>query len=283
MKLLSFSGAATKIASHAAYCSKFKDYKPNIIAGLSSGSLVIYPYLLGKFEELKNKTTTLKLSDIFDKQPVNEKGKLTISSILRGIFTGSFGSMYNTKKMLKRFISRDEFYKLINSYNCPLIYIGVTNVTLNRFELILINDCTYEEMLDYTLASCTIPMYCPPIKIGKCYYVDGGLKHHNPASEVIRLHKDILKNVKSIYSIPEGEDSTPDYGFNGKSLGRMLSKTFDMLQSGVSLENQKTEKDLCKQFNIELEQYFAPKIMKGIYDVNNQRLKELFDKVSQQK
>lgn len=277
MKLMSLSGAACKIVAHVANLEKYKNFSPDIIAGLSSGALVILPYLLGKHEEMKNFTLNLKLSDIFDKSPVNTKGKITFRGYIRGLTKGAFGSMGGLKNSIRKIVSIKEYYNLIQSPDCPIIYIGITNVNTNTFELVELNKCKYEEAINVLVASSTIPMYTPPIELSTGFYVDGGLKHHNPASEIISKYKNKLTEVVSIYSIPEGNYEGADYGYNGKSIGRTLSKSFEMLQSGISEQDQKTERHLCSLYNIKLTQHFAPRIMKGIYDVDNERLKELYN------
>ena len=277
MKLLSFSGASTKISALAAHAKNNKDFKPDIIAGLSSGALIILPYLLGKHEELKELSTNLKLSDIFDKSPVNKNGKIPFLGYIRGLLKGSFGSMRGLEKTIKKYISIKEYYTLIQSPDCPIIYIGVVNVNTKTFELIELNKCSYEYAIKVLIASSSIPMYTPPIELETGFYLDGGLFNHNPASEIIRMYNTKLTEVLSVYSIPNEIDK-PDYAYNGKSIGRTLSKTFEVLQNAISVENQKTEVDLCLYYNVKLTQLFSPKVLKGVYDVNNQRLKELYDK-----
>jgi predicted acylesterase/phospholipase RssA len=280
MKLLSFSGGSTKISS---FCARGKiilesGYQPDIVAGLSSGALVIVPLLLGKHEMLKERTTNLKLSDIFDKNPVNEKGKVTIGGYARGLTKGSFGSMKNLEKTIQEFVTREEFYNIVAKKDFPLCYAGITNVTNNEFKLVLLNNLTYEGFIKTLIASATIPLYTPPIKIGKEYYYDGGLIHHNPAIEVLRKYKTTITECISVYSRPQ-DVKDYDPGYDGKSLGRNLSKTLEILQLTISKQDELSEIEYCEHRNIKLKQYFSPKIMKGVYDVDPERLKLLYDSI----
>ena len=280
MKLLAFSGGSTKISSFAARGKKILEsgYTPDIVAGLSSGALIIVPLLLGKHDMLKERTTNLKLSDIFDKNPVNEKGKITLQGYARGLTKGSFGSMKNLELTIKEFVTKDEFYNIVAKKGFPLCYAGITNVTNNEFELKLLNNLSYEMFVRTLIASATIPLYCPPIKIGKSYYYDGGLIHHNPTIEVLRKYPTTIKEVISVYSRPQ-DVKEYDPGFNGKSLGRNLSKTLDILQLSISKQDELSEKEFCEARNIKLKQYFSPKIMKGLYDVDPERLSKLYDSI----
>lgn len=280
MNLLSFSGGATKISSFAARGKKILEsgYKPDIAAGLSSGALIIVPLLLGKHEMLKERTTNLKLSDIFDKNPVNEKGKITLQGYARGLTKGSFGSMKNLEKTIQEFVSEEEFYCIVAKKDFPLCYAGVTNVTKSEFKLVKLNDLNYKGFIKTLVASATIPLYCPPIKIGKDFYYDGGLIHHNPAIEVLRKYPTSIKEVVSVYSRPQDvKDYDPAY--NGESLGRNLSKTLDILQLAISKQDELSEKEFCDARNIKITQYFSPKITKGVYDVDSKRLKLLYDSI----
>jgi predicted acylesterase/phospholipase RssA len=280
MNLLSFSGGATKATALAAHGRIILEsgYKPDVIVGVSSGALVMLPLLLGKHELLKEYTTTLSLEDIFDCPPVNEKGKITLSSGLRGITKGYLGTMNNLKNSIRFFVSEEEFANFCRNKKSPLLYAGVTNMNNYKFKLILLNNLTYEAFIETILASASIPVFTPPVRIGKELYYDGGLIHHNPAINILRSKKYNFKECISVYSRPEViEDYDP--GYTGKSIGRTLSKTVDYLQTAVSMHDAEAEKDFCDLHNIKLIQRFSPKIMKGVYDVDNTRLKKLYDAI----
>lgn len=281
MKLISFSGAATKIAAHAAHGKYlFKDNKPDVIGGVSSGSLIILPLLLGKHDLLKEITTSLELNDIFKISPVNKKGNITLRGYIRGLRKGAFGEM-GLEPMIEKFVTEEEYNNLMINPETPIIYIGVTNMTKGKFELIKINNLPYKEAVQWLIASSTIPLYCNPVKIGDYQYYDGGLVYHNPATEIIRLYDNKITEVISVYSRPKyyNESQEIDWGYNGKYLGRNLSKTFDELQRTISKENELSEIELCYFNKIKLTQKFSPKVLKGVYDVDNYRLKLLYDLV----
>jgi hypothetical protein len=280
MNLLSFSGGATKIVALAAHGKIVlkSGYKPDVIVGVSSGALVMLPLVLGKHKLLKEYTTNLSLENIFDSSPVNEKGKITLSSGLRGITKGYLGTMNNLKNSIKFFVSEEEFINFCKNKKSPLLYAGVTNMNKYKFKLILLNNLTYEAFIETILASASIPVFTPPVKIGKELYYDGGLIHHNPAINILRSKKYNFKECISIYSRPEIiEDYDPNY--TGKSIGRTLSKTIDYLQTAISMHDAEAEKDFCKLHDIKLTQRFSPKIMKGVYDVNPERLKKLYNAI----
>jgi len=282
LKLLGFSGAATKIAAHAAHGKNIlRYYSPDVITGVSSGALVILPLILGKHRELKDITTNLKLTDMFKSPPVNESGKITLRGYARGLTKGAFGEM-SLEKLIGKLVTRKEYESLMAKETTPIIYIGITNMTLSKFELVKLNELDYDRAVQTIITSATIPIYCNPVQMGKYFYADGGLKVHNPTSEVIRLYANefnkVFTEVISVYSRPKSY-LPRDYPYNGKYLGRNLSKTLDILQLSISLENERTEKELAGLYGIKLKQFFSPNITKGVYDVNKERLLELYNLV----
>jgi predicted acylesterase/phospholipase RssA len=276
-KLLSFSGAGTKIVSHCVHAEHLmRDYRPDIIAGISSGSLVIFPSLLGKFDELKEFSTSLSLEDIFYKVPVNSEGKLKLLSIWRLFRTGSFGVMdgpTGIRATIKKFVSEEEFNQVLKSG--VKIYVGVNNITQGKFELIFLNNKTYEEAITWLIASSSIPLYVPAVKIGSFYYNDGGVRCFNPAAPVMRLYKNLIKECVSVYATEPEVYSKPDNKFDGTSMGRNLSKTFEAIQDSIADMNVQSEIDLAEAYGIKLTQKFSKKILKGVYDIDPARLKEL--------
>jgi predicted acylesterase/phospholipase RssA len=277
MKVLSFSGGATKIGALAAHGKNIlKEYKPDVMVGVSAGSILTLPMLLGKHEEIKDLVTSLKFSDFFPKSPVNKKGKITPSGYFRGITKGAFGVM-NLKKTLTRFVSEGEFNEFRSGET--KIYSGVFNMTKGEFELVLINSLSYDEYFLYTTASSTIPVYCNPVKIGQFYYYDGGLKYHNAASHFISNNG--TKELISVYSRPEKNESL-DWGYNGKYLGRNLSKSIDSMVNSISYMNEKMEREICESRKIKLSQKYSPDILKGVYDIDHGRLKLLYQEVDSQ-
>lgn len=277
MKLLSFSGAATKIAAHVAHGTRLlKDigYKPDILAGVSSGALVLLPLALGKFDLLKDLALNLKLSDIFGNSPVDSDGKFTFRAILRALNSGAFGNMAGLEKTIKRVISEEEFTAYRFDKSLPICLVGYTNFNTNRFTLVNLKEVDYDMMIKVLLASCSIPIYVPPVEINGYQCMDGGVMYHNPASVV--LYDYPVTECVSVYSRPKDAD-TIDLHFTGTSLGRAVSKTFEILQDASSRKDEAYEVDYCKRRGIRLTQLFSPSKLKGVYDVDPERLKDLYD------
>ncbi len=280
LKIISFSGAATKIAAHAAIGTRAMrdlNFKPDIMVGISSGALVMLPLVLGKYDLLKEMTTSLTLDDIFDFHPVNSKGKIRFFGYVRGLLKGAFGSMNHTQRTIKRIISEDEFARFKHNPLSPVLYVGLTSITTGRFELVKLNDMSYQNMLETLVRSSTIPIYTDTRKSEATneFYADGGLRYHNAARLILKLYGGDISQCLSIFSRPQTTESN-DWGYNGKSIGRNVSKTFELLQNAISENDEEAELNLAASYNVRLTQVFAPKILKGVYDVDSARLGQLY-------
>jgi hypothetical protein len=96
---------------------------------------------------------------------------------------------------------------------------------------------------------------------------------------VIEKHKDNISELVSIYSRPEDKSQEPDWAYNGKSIGRNLSVVIDTMQDAISYSNQEEEIMACDLEQIKLTQLFAPRIMKGVYDIDETRLSQLYHSI----
>lgn len=274
-----FSGAATKIVALVAHLENLIRLrrKPNVMAGLSSGWFVVLCYALGKIELLKSTALNLQLNQIFGFIPVNKKGNIKTAAYIRGMIKGSFGDSKGLEKLLRSTISEREWQRFLE-VNDVTLYCGVHNYSKNRFELIKMNDVSYEEMITYSVASANIPLYCDPIEINGDFYVDGGASEHNPLEKTLEalIGTHNITEVISVYAREEDPTVIPDYGFNGKYLGRNLSKLIDTQLTSMSLKNQKAEQRLQQLHRFDLTQIFSKSFIKGIYGVDKNQLNDTY-------
>jgi predicted acylesterase/phospholipase RssA len=278
MKIFNISGGATKIGGLFAKSERIiKEfgYKPDIISGVSSGALLTLPIAMGKWDELKQLVTTITLEHIFDNPPVNKKGKITLKSIWR-ILIGepSFGTQNNLRKTLSNLITQNDFDKYING-KYPKVFIGVTNFNSGEFELINIQDLSYEEYLDYTVASTSIPFAVEGVEIKDKFYFDGGVYHHTCTTEIIRKYKSKISHCITVFSRPRNMNLSYDL-FNQIDITQVAKQYENISTAYASIVDQTVEKELCTQYKIKNMQVFCPSVMKSLYDVDPIRLKELY-------
>lgn len=277
----SYSGGGTKASYFAGIGTNLRvntKYKSDIVIGVSAGSLVAFPLVLGKYEKLKLATTLLELNDFFDKQPVNEEGKLTACSLYNITTTGSFGSMNNIDLLIRDFISEKEFCSYQEDETLATILVGIKSLSsIDRFCFINLKQCSYEEMVVAIKTSASIPLYTPPQLIDGEYYTDGGLRYHNAGRVVFSFLGERISRYISIYSRPQ-VDTTTDLKYDGKSGGRTVSKLVDSFNYAISKNDEEKEVDLNTIFKPKVfKQIFAPTILKGVYDVENSRLLKLYN------
>lgn len=279
LQILSFSGAATKIIALVVHALRLQrvGYKPDVIAGVSSGWVVALCYALGLLSTLETFALVLRLDQIFGFVPVKENGKFRKIALIRLMFKGSAGNSKGLDKSMRELVSKQEWEKFKSTSNVRL-FTGVTDYTRNMFELIEVNKLSYEDMIQTSVMTSTIPIYCDPIKKGRNYYVDGGVREHNPADFLVdRLIDEgsTISKLVSVYSRPKEKSKIPDWGYDGRSAGRNVSKTINAQMDSISRKNEKSEVRLSILHNFKLFQFFSPYVLKGVYDIFKPRLAEL--------
>jgi hypothetical protein len=298
-KIESWSGAATKISGYIGMISELKrktDYNPNIIIGTSSGaiasllrvSLMVKPSM---FSSMVNLAINFSLDDIFNVSPVNKKGGLKGSSIVR-LIKGklSMGEHYQLTKTLKKFFTEDMFDQYKHElYDYPDLLICSTDIDSGKFIVVNAKDLSYEDIFKHILASTSIPLATQPIDIFGNLNLDAGITFGNPGCYLI--HQMIkngyrIKSHNSFYSRPQDisgsiTDKVKVYKLKNrlmfKGASRVVSRVIDLmlLQNSKScewLEGYQSEKQGYK-----LQQFFLPKVLDSTYDVDKAQLKELYE------
>ena len=278
MKIYNLSGGATKIGGLFAKSERIiKEfgYKPDIISGVSSGALLALPIAMGKWDELKQLIYNIKSEDIFDSSPVNKKGKITLKGLWRLLMgKSSFGTQNNLRKTLSKLITENDFDKYINGCY-PKVLIGVTNFNSGEFEMISVFDLDYEDYLDYTIASASIPFAVEGVDIKGEIYYDGGVLHHTCATELIRRFKNKITHCITVFARPRNMDLSYDL-FDQIDITQVAKQYENISTAYASLTDQIVEKELCTQYKIKNIQLFCPSVLKSLYDVDPIRLKELY-------
>lgn len=278
MKIFNISGGATKVGGLFAKSERIiKEfgYKPDIISGISSGALLTLPIALGKWDETKQLVTNITLEHIFDNPPVNNKGKITLKGIWRLIMgKPSFGTQNNLYKTLSSLITEKDFDKYING-KYPKVFIGVTNFNSGAFELVNVQNLSYEEYLDYTVASASIPFAVEGVEINGNIYFDGGVLHHACSTEVIRKYKSKITHCITVFSRPRNMDLSYEL-FDQIDITQVAKQYEKISTAYASLTDQIVEKELCTQYKIKNIQVFCPSVLKSLYDIDPGRLKELY-------
>lgn len=283
MKHLGMSGGSTKIAGlcGAAYqvIEKY-GYKPDVISGISAGSILTMPIVFKKWEMLEKTVKNLKLTDFFDINPVNENGSFTIRGVLRVIFgKESLGSELNLIKELKEFITPSEFDEYKSNADMPPVYIGTVDFANAGRQFFNLKNVDYDTFLKVVLASSSIPIFTESVKLKNSdsqemmYLFDGGVRQHIATPWVLQNVANITESV-SIYSRPENYDIGT---WSPGNVLDVLERYVDITNVEISKSDETLEDLLCEKLNVKQTKIFLPKVLTSLYDVDPIRLTALYN------
>jgi hypothetical protein len=290
----SWAGAATKISGYAGMTMeliKKKDYKPNIIVGVSSGSvigliriaLMIKPSLIPKLEELAKSFT---LDDIFNENPLNKKGGLSIKSILRGVRGKlSLADHKQLRNTLEEFYTEEIHDKYVyGSY--PDLFICSTDIDTGSYVIHNAKRLAYDEVFLHILSSSAIPVLMSPLYYRNNKVMDGGIRYSNAGWYIIYLLTKKGYNVDShvsLYSRPQNISKEIDEALTLKKR-TMFRGIMGIVGRSISImmfQNSKfcefTEQQMSEKHSYSLQQFFLPKILDNALDTDKEQLSELYD------
>jgi len=277
MKALNISGGATKIAGlfgAAEYLLKVKEYKPDVISGISAGAILSLPLALGKYQTTKERVLNFKLEDFFEKKPVNNKGKISIGAILR-LITGkpAIGDQSRLKKILSEVVTKEDFifYKTMEKF--PPCIIGAVDFKDGSHVYFNCKELSYEEYLDLVLASASIPIFTNPVNYkGKILY-DGGVRDHIATPYILHNYP-ITENV-SIFSRPK-DYKTSNLNWKPTDVLSVLNRYIDIVGIEVSKNDEDISTLYCEKHNIKNYNIYLNSIMESLYDTDPNRLQKLY-------
>jgi len=169
---LALSGGGARGIAHLGVLLAMEEngFLPSVISGTSMGALIAVGYGLGMSVEdmlshIKNQIKPIHITNI-------DMRRL-------GLF-----SLRKVEKLFRQLATKDDFSIL----KIPT-YLSVTNLNSGRNEI-----KSEGKLIDYTIASASIPLLFNPVIVDGAYYVDGGLTK-NMAAGVLKDKCDILIGV----------------------------------------------------------------------------------------
>jgi predicted acylesterase/phospholipase RssA len=175
MRALVISGGGNKIAFGVGAATELcRANKYNIYIGVSAGSVIALMSSTNKIDALHDKIKSFTLKDIFNTSPLTNGGKISIIAVLRILLNkNSLGKNNRFRKTMRSLFSEDDF-KVLKSGQTNVLF-GTTNFNTMDIEYPSVQTCNYEEVIDWVVASCTIPLVFEPFKINDSWYFDGGV------------------------------------------------------------------------------------------------------------
>ena len=267
MKHLCISGGGSEIPALAGACSRImkEHYDPDMITGVSSGAILTAPLALGMHETIKELSTNVSLDRVFSVEPLGRRGNISLKGILR-ILQGkpSIGSMGDLRRLYMDIITKEDFIQL---QKCGR-YVGVLVTNMNRGTgaFVLASQVGYEDWVDYVIASASVPVFAPPVTVGRTQYLDGGVVMHNPSNYIL--------NKYSVTSMVEVYARSTAFGYHQeiKNVGNSLENTINHMTRAISELNSRYSVLWCKHNHTELAQVFTGNNMESLFDFNNERL-----------
>lgn len=279
---LSISGGGTKfIGIFGMMQPILEKWSPDIVTATSAGALFAPLIRIIDWKDpndpIKHQClelfSRLQPSDIWDVKPVNSRGKITFAGALRAVTEyPSMGSMKNLEKMYRKIVTEE----LFTDHVMDEISIFVNSVDYNTGAIYRkdISKVGYNKAIKLIMASSSIPVYAEPYNNYGSYLFDGGVREHNAGRWLIDSFAPV--NHLSIYTRPQDYNITIE-DWKPSNVLEVLSRTIEIQSMEISKKDEQLEKDMARFRGTKLTQLFMPAIMKNVYDLDQDRLYELYE------
>ena len=184
---VALSGGGARGFAHAGALMAIEEagYKPDIIAGVSAGSVAAVLYAGG--------IKPLEIAQLFARRTFRDFAELSLGQ----------GGLFRIDR-LERFIGRAVNYRNIEDLPIPT-YLGVTDLVNGKAVYF-----DHGEIGPRLVASCSIPIIFKPVHIDGGTYVDGGVLRNHPAwiirdkcEKLIGVNVSPIRRERKINSIVE--------------------------------------------------------------------------------
>jgi predicted acylesterase/phospholipase RssA len=296
MKHLGISGGGTKIAGlygAAEIILNEKKYKPDIISGISAGAILSLPLALGKHKEIKKMVLDFNLDSFFSESPIKENGKFRVLNALKNIVSGNhyLGRQDQLEKTIRTVISEDEFqdYKTNNQF--PICIVGSVDFYSGRRIYVNLKKMPSLDLaMKFVNASASLPLFTAGIALDipfedfeehliedKVFLYDGGIRDHSPTAKIIKSAQFSVRESCTIFSRPENNQILDPADFEPNNVLQILQRYVDITNTEISKDDELFEKQIIADLSIKDHgTFFLPKIMKGVYDVNPEHIREIY-------
>ncbi len=163
---------------------RLKALKKNydIVIGTSAGALIAPLVALGYISRAEAVISTISPDKIFNVNPFNKKGNVKILNAIWRLSIGkrTIGENSNLPNLIKQYYTIDDHRALLISGKKVYITACNTNRADYPAEIICLNNCNYNDAVNYMWASASVPVVCSLVKIGNYEYADGGITLNVP-------------------------------------------------------------------------------------------------------
>lgn len=269
------SGGATRFIGLGAAAIELLNlgYNPMIYGGISAGSILLVPLIMGKYEKIIEYGLKATRKNIFKIPPTTEKGKISWQAVFRAIFGHYSFGIQDIKPMLREVISPYDFEKFQNEFEGSAYIMAVNANTGSRKLWDVADKCIgYMDYQQIVCASSRIPIMTQAEYIDGQPYFDGGLRNHIPTSKVLR-HVEGIRKIAEIYSRPQ---NLVDYDESWeKNIIQMIWRTIRIMTIEISKRDEEMIKLISYIGGNKLKQFFLPNVLESQYDTNQDNLQLL--------
>ncbi|WP_306640053.1 patatin-like phospholipase family protein [Sanyastnella coralliicola] len=297
MKHLGISGGGTKISGlfgAAEYVMRDRQYQPDIISGISAGAILSLPMALGKYDEIKQLVLNLEFDSFFSESPVSKNGKIRLWNAFSKILNGRYylGVQKNLEKTLSTVITFEEFEAYKTNDKLPICIVGTVDFYTGKRFYFNLKELTYDQMLKMVNASASLPIFTPGVllkgpikdfegegsKNDQLLLFDGGVRDHSPSAKVLSSNKYDIKESATIYSRPDDPHDFIDHtSFQPSNLLTILERYVVITNNEISKNDELIEQQVMENKGIKDHgTVFLPRITQGVYDIDQARLKALY-------
>ena len=228
------------------------DRNYDIVVGCSTGSLLMNLAGSKQMDRLKKLYTNVDQSSIFKWNPFTKKGKINVFKALWRIVTGkpTLGDSSNLHDLMRDSFSEKDFKDLKSSG--VEIVATVVNLSKKELEFKSSNDYGYDDMMEWSYASASVPVFMSITYKDGFEYVDGGVIDHIPVQYAIDSDCD---EIDIIVHRPEEQISDD---FETSSVLELFDKVVNTMLKEVSANDVSMSKLQAKNKDIILNYYFTP-------------------------
>ncbi|MGB0523280.1 MAG: patatin-like phospholipase family protein, partial [Flammeovirgaceae bacterium] len=206
------------------------------------------------FDTLEEAYTSVRQKDIFNYNPFNKKGKLSLLKVLWRLILHkkTVGESKNLRKLIPKFFQESN-YDEIRALGCEFTA-TLACLTQNETAFKSTADNSYTDMIDWIWGSANQPVFMSLMEKNGRYWGDGGLKDYLPISYVIgkgARHIDVV-----VHNTPTFTDT--DWAPKGTFINTLF-RAINILSVDVAednIENAKLQVELGEEHNMEIDLNF---------------------------
>jgi NTE family protein len=188
-----------------------------VVVGTSTGSLIAPLVAMGDIANLVNFYENVEDQDILTDRP----------DLLAFLMSDALNDSKPLAELINRFFGEKKRYEKLKNARTKM-FVTITNMQTGGIEYGNQQD-EKQVLLNKILASASVPVMMPPVRIGKYQYVDGGVKEIAPFAKAI---EEGATHIISVVLSPDA-DHRQEVKTDFTSIMDILKRTLDLLTEEI--------------------------------------------------